>query len=363
MSGAPAEPVFDWAALPLVTADLPGSGGRIRVEPDDFRVLERPAYAPQGDGAHLYLRVRKAGLATRDVVRGLVDAGVPEARVGYAGQKDKHAVTEQWISLPWSHAEAADALDAVPGVQVLERVRHRNKLGLGHLHGNRFEVRLRDVPQGGARAAADVLEALARRGVPNYYGPQRFGRWGRNAVDGLRLLRGEAVPGDRRLQHFFSSALQSWLFNHVLAQRLPAGLFGTVVPGDWARKHDTGGTFLVEDPAEAARAERFEISALIPLHGRKVPPSEGVPGRMERGALEALGLAYDDLRGRRGDRRLARLPLRDAQLTETEAGDLWLSFELPKGAFATVVLREVTKTPVDAPLTPPDASAPRNAAR
>jgi tRNA pseudouridine13 synthase len=343
------EPVFRWDELPRIAADLPGTGGTLRAAPEDFRVTEVPAYLPEGRGSHLYLRVRKRGLATRDLVVALRDAGVPDARIGVAGLKDKHAVTEQWLSLPWADRDAAAALEALPGVEVLERSRHRNKLGVGHLRGNRFAVALRDVaPDAEARAEA-IARRLERAGTPNYFGPQRFGRFGRNAIDGLRVLAGEKVPGDRRLQRFFVSAVQSWIFNRLLAGRIEDGLYRAVLPGDWAKRHDSGGVFRVEDAAaETLRAERLEISALLPLHGRKVRLSEGEPGRRERAVLQELGLRWTDLTGRRGDRRSSRVIAEELRI-EAEDGDLRVAFTLPKGAYATSLLRELTGTPVDAP--------------
>ncbi len=344
------DPVFSWSRLPAVTDDLSGIGGRLRDQPEDFVVREIPAYLPEGRGSHLYLHVRKRGRTTRDLVVALREAGVPDARVGVAGLKDKHAVTEQWLSLPWASRDAAAALEALPGVEILETSRHRNKLGVGHLHGNRFEIVLRDVPQDALEAGRAKLDRLAVVGVPNYFGPQRFGRFGRNAVDGLRLLAGETVSGDRRLQRFFVSAVQSWIFNELLAGRIRDGLYCSVLEGDWARKHDSGGTFRVEDAAsETVRAERLEISALLPLHGRKVRISSGEPGRREEAALAALGLAWTDLTGRRGDRRPSRVVAGEARLDPVESG-VRLSFTLPKGAYATSLLREVSGRPVDEPL-------------
>jgi tRNA pseudouridine13 synthase len=345
------EPVFSWSRLPAVSDDLPGTGGRLRDAPEDFVVREIPAYLPEGRGSHLYLHVRKRGRTTRDLVVALREAGVPDARVGVAGLKDKHAVTEQWLSLPWASRDAAAALEALPGVEILERSRHRNKLGVGHLRGNRFEIVLRDVGPDALAAGRAKLERLATIGVPNYFGPQRFGRYGRNAVDGLKLLAGETVSGDRRLQRFFLSAVQSWIFNELLAERIRDGLYRTVLAGDWARKHDDrGGTFRVEDAeAEAPRAERLEISALLPLHGRKVRLSSGEPGRREEAALAALGLSWTDLTGRRGDRRPSRVVAEDARLDAVDGG-VRLAFTLPKGSYATSLLREVSGQPVDAPL-------------
>ena len=351
-----ADTIFRWEDLPAASADLPGSGGVLRERPEDFRVVEIPAYLPDGTGSHLYLYVRKRGLTTRDLVVALRDAGVPDARVGVAGLKDKHAVTEQWLSLPWALADRAEALRDLPGVEILDTSRHRNKLGIGHLRGNRFDVTIRGtVADGGARARA-VLDRLAAVGAPNYYGPQRFGRFGRNVADGLKLMRGERVPGDRRLQRFFLSAVQSWVFNRLLADRMRDGLYRSVLPGDWARKLATGGVFVVEDAAEAERAERLEITALLPLHGRKVKVSAGEPGRREEAALALLGLSWTDLTSRRGDRRPTRVVPGAASVEEVEEG-LRVGFTLPKGAYATNVLREITKEPVDEPAGAGDGAA------
>jgi tRNA pseudouridine13 synthase len=345
---------FSWERLPFVTADVPGTGGSIRSAPEDFVVEELPLYLPQGDGSHLYLRVEKRGLTTRDLVMALVGAGVDEASVGVAGLKDKHALTTQWLSLPKRHEGAVAALEDLPGVRVLERSYHRNKLGLGHLRGNRFIVTVRGVADGARARAEDALGALARRGAPNWFGPQRFGRFGTNAYDGWRVLRGENVPGGHRLRRFFVSALQSLLFNEVLAARIALGLYETVVAGDWARKHDTGGTFLVEDPAaEAPRAAGLEISATVPLYGRKVKPSPARAGEIEAAALSRLGLAWTDFTSRRGDRRLTRILVEDPSVS-ADGDAVTLRFTLPKGSYATSVLREVMKVDVDEPSTPAD---------
>lgn len=353
--------LFRWSELPLITAALPGVGGIVRSVADDFRVEEIPAYLPEGRGSFLYLLVEKRGLTTRDLVLALTARGLKESEVGVAGLKDKAAVTVQWLSLPKREAEAVAALEQLPGVRILERSYHRNKLGIGHLHGNRFVVRIRGVGPDAAARAQPILAALAAEGVPNYFGPQRFGRYGANALDGLRALAGERLPGGPRLQRFFVSALQSLIFNRLLASRIAAGLYARVVTGDWARKHDTGGTFLVEDgEAESARAQRFEISATLPLYGRRVQRSTGDAGALEGIVLDGLGLRWSSFGSRRGDRRSSRVRLADASVRPFEGG-LELAFSLPKGSYATVVLRELTKLDVDAPLPWPPAPLPRPA--
>jgi tRNA pseudouridine13 synthase len=349
----PALLAFAWEALPMATAELAGVGGRIRARPDDFRVEEIPAYLPQGSGSHLYLQVEKRNLTTRELVAALLARGLSERQVGVAGLKDKSAVTVQWLSLPKRDEAAVEALEAMPGVRVLERAYHKNKLGIGHLHGNRFTVRIREPTGGAVKAEArarSVVGALERRGVPNFFGPQRFGRFGMNAVDGLKVLRGESVPGGQRLKRFFVSALQSLLVNTLLAERMHRGLFTSVVTGDWARKHDTGGVFLVEDgAAESPRAERLEISATLPLYGRRVPVSQGQAGELEHLVLARFGLRWSAFVSRRGDRRPSRVLLEDTRLRRV-GDDLEVAFTLRKGSYATVVLRELMKVDVDAPV-------------
>jgi len=350
---------FRWSDLTTVTPDLPGAGGRVRADPEDFVVRELPLYLPSGEGSHAYARVEKVGWTTRDLQRALVAAGIPPQHVGVAGLKDKMARTEQWLSVPRRHEAAAwAALEAMPGVQLLETGRHRNKLGIGHLRGNAFRVRVRDVgPEGAGRVRA-IAARMAACGVPNYLGPQRFGRFGRNAVDGWRLVRGERVHGDVRLQRFFVSALQSQVFNLLLAERVRDGLFERVIAGDWARKHATGGTFEVaEAEVETPRVAALEISATLPLHGKKVRLSGGEAGEREARVLDALGLRWTDLVRRHGDRRITRVVGADVEV-EAVGDDLWLAFELPKGSYATTLLRELLKVDVDAPLDGPSSSGP-----
>lgn len=343
--------LFRWSDLPPLTAELPGTGGIVRERPEDFQVTELPLYLPEGSGSHAYALVEKRGLTTRDLVLALMREGLKESEIGVAGLKDKHAVAQQWLSVPNRHAEAFGALEALEGVRVLHTSRHRNKLGLGHLLGNRFCLRVRRAEAGAEARAAAILAVLAAQGVPNYFGPQRFGRFGTNAVDGLKLLRGEHVPGGHRLKRFFLSALQSQLFNHLLKLRLERGLFDRLVVGDWAKKRDTGGVFRVEDAAaESARAVRGEVSATGPLYGKKVRVSEGDAGVLETEVLAHFGLRWAEFRARHGSRRVTRIFLEDTLLTPAEDG-YTLAFSLPKGAFATSVLREVMKVEVDEPFT------------
>jgi tRNA pseudouridine13 synthase len=342
-------------ALPFATAALPGSGGALRATPEDFRVDELPAYLPSGSGPHLYVRIEKRGRTTRDAVRALAAAlGVPERDAGYAGLKDRDAVTTQWLSFPAARDPDPRLLEAT-GVRVLEVSRHANKLRPGHARGNRFAVAVRGGDAGRARACA---AALAATGLPNFFGPQRFGREGGNAAVGRALLRGEATPEARRaardrfLRRLSISAWQSALFNRWLAERMADGLFATALAGDPLKKLDTGGLFTCEDPAvDGPRVARFEVSPAGPMFGHKLRPAGGVPGEREARLLAAEGIGPEDLaRGggeAEGTRRAARL-LVEVALEPLEDGYL-ARFELPKGSYATVVMRELMKAEGELP--------------
>ncbi len=336
---------FSWGNFPPLT-QTQGTGGLIRQDLEDFRVTELELYAPLGQGSHAYALVEKRGLTTRDLVLILMREGLKENEIGVAGLKDKFAVTTQWISVPNRHAALLEKLGEHEGIRILDMSRHKNKLGIGHLQGNRFEIRVRQTQADAIRLAQTTLNELLEKGVPNYFGPQRFGRFANNAVDGLKLIRGEKVPGGRRLKAFFISSVQSLVFNHMLSERIKEGLFEKVVLGDWAKKHDTGGVFRVDEEAESERAQRFEISATLPLYGKKVKMSEALAGERELATLEYYGLRWLDFTSRRGDRRYSRIRLINAELKPEDDG-YTLCFDLPRGAFATNVLRELTKTSVD----------------
>ena len=344
--------------LPYATPDLPGSGGTLRGSPEDFRVDEVPAYLPSGAGPHLYVRIEKRGRTTPDALRAVARVlGVPERDAGYAGLKDRDAVTTQWLSFPFARDPDPASLEG-PGLRVLEVSRHANKLRAGHVRANRFAIAVRGGDSGRARAAA---AALAEGGLPNFFGPQRFGKDGRNAAVGRALLRGERTPEagraarDRFLRRLSLSAYQSLLFNRWLAERMADGLFAAALRGDVMKKLDTGGLFDCEDPAaDGPRVARFEISPAGPMFGHKLRPAAHDALAREERILAAEGIALADFaRGggeAEGTRRAARLHV-EAAVEPLEDG-YRATFELPKGSYATVVMRELTKA--DAALGEPD---------
>ncbi len=339
--------------LPLVTADLPGSGGTLKQSPEDFRVDEIPAYAPSGEGPHLYLQIQKRGRTTRDVVREAARLlGVQERDVGVAGLKDRHAVTVQWLSFPVVKGPDPASLGG-EGWRVIAASRHGNKLRTGHSRGNRFAIVVRGGDLGAARAAAD---ALAVRGLPNFFGSQRFGADGKNADLGRAILRGAGDPEARRasrdrfLRRLALSAWQSLLFNRWLAERMRDGLLARAIPGDAMKKLDSGGVFACEDPAaDQPRVERFEISPAGPMFGHALRPAGGEAGEREARILAADGVSVADLaRGggeTEGTRRAARIPV-SVELEEVPGG-YRASFDLPRGSYATVVMGELTRSDAD----------------
>jgi len=330
----------DFDALPYLTEDLPGTGERIRAELEHFEVEEVPAYLPAGEGEHLYLLVEKRGLTTRDLVDRLVALGVPEVGIGVAGLKDKHAVTRQWLSIPARYEKALQGFEEPGKIRILKAGRHKNKLRTGHLKGNRFRVFVMGAEPEKAEA---ILARLRERGLPNYYGPQRFGLYGKNPEKGLELIQKKKGRGKPWLKRFLIGSVQSLLFNEYLAERLRQGLYDRFLTGDVAKKHATGGEFLVEDPArENPRAQALEISATGPLFGKKYFEAESESRAFEDEILARFDLSREDFSARRGARRPIRVPLEEAHLEPAEGG-VWLSFFLPKGSYATSLLREVMK--------------------
>ncbi len=398
------------SSLPYVTADLPGTGGRVRTRVEDFVVEEVPAYEPSGVGDHLYLLIEKCGIPTHAAVKRVARALQKMPRdIGYAGLKDARAVTRQTLSVERvDEAAAREALAEVPDLRLLSCARYGNKLRLGHLRGNRFRIVVRGVTDDADKRARAVLDVLVARGAPNWFGEQRFGAHGGNDAVGKALvqkkhvrairemLRNAAAETDsvlaafdaedfaaaesllpsrrreerellarlangqpphvalravpRRVLRLLVSAYQSALFNRLAAAR--AEDLGRLEEGDLAYLHDRGAAFTVENVApEQARADALEISPSAPLFGTRSSLASGGPGERERALLAEEGLALADFKvplagEMRGERRAVRVPITDVAVG-SESGDgehvLDLAFTLPRGSFATAVLREVMK--------------------
>ncbi len=410
-------------AIPFMTPDLAGIGGVIKQRPEDFLVEEIPAYEPRGEGEHVYLLVQKRAMSTMELV-GVVARhfGVARSAVGYAGLKDKHAVTRQLISVhvPGKTPDDFPALEH-DRATVLWVDRHANKLRPGHLKGNRFSIRIRGAGFTSAIRARDIVARLEAIGAPNRFGPQRFGLLQNNHLVGLAVMREDYqlacdlllgpcanAPGvntpareayaardfdralalfphaaraerrallvlrrgepprraihaiDRDTLKYYMSAFQSHLFNATLDRRIIDGTVSTCLPGDLAFKHENGAIFAVTDDVAShtdtpGRLSRLEISPSGPMWAGDTPRARGEVGAIEGRILDVVGVTHrrlEEFSARygtliAGSRRPLRVPLCN---TEVEGGSdehgpyVRVAFDLPRGAFATSVLREIMKT-------------------
>ncbi len=395
---------------PYLTADISGIGGTIKESPEDFHVEEIPSYFPCGSGEHCYLTIEKRGITTLEAISRIAKSlKIQERDIGYAGMKDAVGVTLQTVSIQWLTPEKTLALE-LDGVRVVAAERHSNKLKVGHLKGNRFRIVIRGVSDVAAQQVPAILEMLGKRGVPNYFGYQRYGAQGNSHLIGAAMLRrdwqgsvdhliGEpkavrdegwssaieayqqgnldealrlfprhcrserdvlqrliARPGEYekafsaihpRLKKLYLSAAQSFLFDQTIARRIDH--IDEVMTGDLACKHVNGACFLVEDAeAEQGRAASFEISASGPMFGCKMKRPEGAVWELEQEILEQAGadLPLFDMPGglrMEGERRPLRVPPED--LSWSVSGDaVTVEFVLPKGSYATSLIREITKT-------------------
>lgn len=325
----------------------PPLAGRIRAVPGDFEVDEILGYGASGAGEHAWLRIRKTGRNTHDLARLLArHAGVPQVAVGYAGLKDRQAVTTQHftVHLPGRPDPDWSGLDA-EGVEVLETSRHERKIRRGALRGNAFTIRIRDAA--GDRALAEsVVATIVGKGVPNYFGPQRFGRDGANLQRVVRLFGGAGRRPGREQRGLLLSAARAQLFNSVLAERVGRGDWNLPVPGDVFLLAGSQCQFAF-DPDDGSIPERvaaMRIHPSGPLPGRScrsLEPDDQV-GELERAVLAPWHAWVDGLArfGLDADRRALRLVV-EGLSSEWSGADLLLRFSLPAGTYATTVLREL----------------------
>jgi len=324
----------------------PPLAGRIRVEPEDFFVEEELGFDPDGSGNHVLLQVEKRGANTGWVAAELARAaGVAPRDVGVSGQKDRRAVTRQSYSLPWPAAEPIEAClsFAGEGYRVLAVQRHGRKLRPGSHRANRFVVRVREAA-GDRGAIEDRLRLIGADGVPNYFGPQRYGRGGDNLARARAWAAGGEPPRDRLQRGFALSVARSELFNLVLAERVRRGDWNRLLPGE-AIILDGRRSFFRADAIDAALRERCAASDLHPsgpLWGRGSPEVGGEVLALEQAvaAGEPALRALLEAQGMDQERRSLRLPVRSLGWS-LEGDSVVLSFELPRGTFATSVLHEV----------------------
>lgn len=322
----------------------PAGEAVLRAEPEDFEVEEIPVCEPEGRGEHLWLWVRKRDANTEWVARALARwADVPPTQVSYAGLKDRRAVTRQWYSLHLPGRPDPDLDSArIPGVEILAAARHPRKLRRGALGGNRFRIRLRDW-QGDEGALAERLRRIAGEGVPNYFGPQRFGHGSQNLRQAERLFQG-ALQARRHQRGLYLSAARSWLFNQVLAQRVEEGAWNRARVDDFLLLNRRRGGFRRDagNTGVEARLARGEIHPSGPLWGRGPSMAGPAVAEWERWRLApwADWMVGLERAGLTMERRALRVLVEQLRC-EREGAVLALSFELPAGSYATAVLREL----------------------
>jgi tRNA pseudouridine13 synthase len=358
---------------------------RIRERFEDFVVEELPAYAPSGAGEHVFLRFTKRGHTTPAAVRAIAQGLRCDPRdAGHAGMKDKFAVATQTISLlaprgvdPRDLARRALEL-SIDGITILSATPHEHKIKPGHLAGNRFALVLRGIPRHRVGEVTAAFDRIAREGVPNAFGEQRFGARGDNLARALAWLRGrERGPRDRRMQRLMWSSVQSAIFNRVLDVRVADGTWSRPIEGDVLKVRATGGLFVCTDvQTDRARAETGEVSPTGPIVGARMLWPEAVAAELERRvATETFGADFDLASTRRlgeGSRRPLRLWVNEMRCDVRKAGEageagqageesddrrepsddsegntaasVRVYFVLPKGAYATTVLRAAVAT-------------------
>lgn len=336
----------------LASGDLPGAGGRIGPEPEDFAVDELPEHEPSGEGEHLWVRVRKRALTTQDAIALLARAAhVRPGDVGSAGMKDKHAVTTQWLSLP-AAAPPPETWQLPPELEVLEHRRHGKKLRTGQLAGNRFRIRLVEMSHQGLERAEAICRRLVERGVPNHFGAQRFGLGGGNLERALAWLIAGAPPLGKKTRFYrklYPSVIQAEVFNRYLDRRSELGL-DRLLAGEVVRLDGSSSVFVVEDPErELPRLGSGDIHLTGPMPGPKMKQGFGIPAELEATAKREAGLSVE-LEERLGalvdgTRRDLVLVPKELSVRALAPGSLELAFVLPAGGYATQLVRELTRAP------------------
>lgn len=320
----------------------------LRVEPADFRVDERIEMAPEPAGEHLWLRVRKTGENTDHVARLLARiAGVDGRAMGFAGRKDRHAVTTQWFSMQLPGKPDPDLSALPPSVEVLESVRRQRKLQTGGLRGNDFVLRLRAF-EGDAGLLEQRLSEIRLYGVPNYFGVQRFGREAGNVERARSMFAGALRVCDRSERSILLSSARSAVFNAVLARRVAEGTWARLVPGE-AVQLDGSGSWFLDDGSDATLPERLasgDIHPSGPLWGTGEPASQGAARDLEiQVAAQHAELARGlEVNGLRQERRPLRLVPQHLAWEWLDASSIELRFGLPAGCYATTLLAELLDT-------------------
>ncbi len=314
----------------------------------DFEVEEVLGFQLSGAGEHLWLKIEKTGLNTIDVARFIAEkTATPIQDIGYAGLKDKLAVTRQWFSVK-SSADLNETDFGEPTIKLLESQRNSRKLRRGSHRGNAFRITLKDISVDSAWIES-VCSTLAAQGVPNYFGPQRFGHGGNNIARAEGLFSGKLVKLPRFQRGIILSAARSFLFNQVLAARVSDGSWNQYLTGELMALAGSSSVFKAEeeDQAIAGRLAALDIHPTGPLWGKGELASAGQVKNLELGIIdnyEVLSRGLSDA-GLKQERRSLRLIPENLRINTAGERELMVEFSLPTGAFATSVLREMVSAP------------------
>lgn len=317
----------------------------IRLQPEHFRVDELLPFEASGEGGHAMLQIEKTDSNTDWVARQLAQfAGVDDVAIGYAGQKDRHAVTTQWFSINLEgHDEPDWSTFVADDCRILTICRHNKKLKRGALLGNQFNLILTGL-QGTQQAWQQSLETIQAQGVPNYFGEQRFGHHGANLDKAQRWFESGIKPRKRQQRSMILSAARSWLFNLVLSERVKQGNWQQWLAGDAMQLDGSHSVFVpeAEDKAISHRLAAFDIHPTGPLWGRGSTQNQADSQFFEQAVLADWQSWRQGLEqaGLKQERRALRV-LPNAMRWQFDADTLALSFSLPAGSYATAVLREL----------------------
>jgi len=327
----------------------------------DFIVEEIPLYEFSGEGEHLILKIRKKDMTTWEMLDTISShLGIKKREIGYAGLKDKNAMTIQYISLLKTHQDKLENFSHSK-IKILDKYIHSNKIRIGHLKGNRFSIRLKRVFKTQKDKIESTLEWIASNGVPNYFGNQRFGNSNENYIDGENILLGKLKIRDKKKREFLINAYQSYMFNNWLSKRIELSLlldefkesevediiklergslahtkkqpqFLIVLEGDIMMHYPYGRLFEAEDlELEAKRFYERDISISGLLAGTKAKKGEKVAKILEDRFIKEIDFV--------GSRRYAWIFVEDIKGKYIEdKAHYELSFRLPKGSYATNVL-------------------------
>ena len=338
--------------------------------PRDFVVEEIPLYEFSGEGEHLILFIRKKNLATTEMIGHIARfLGIKNKEIGYAGMKDKHAMTKQYISLHKKHEEKLEGF-SFEGIKIISKTYHNNKLRIGHLKGNRFYIKIKKVNPTSAAKIDEALKNIKKDGMPNFFGYQRFGNDGDNHILGEKLAKGEAKERNPRVKKLLINAYQSHLFNLWLSRRLEINSLVSsfkaqeletllnlpndavkkmkaqahpfkLLEGDVMEHYPYGKLFEFEsDEKDLLRFNERDISVTGLLCGKKVKMATGLAGEIEKD--------FDDTINADGARRFAWIyPTEiEGRFNPVEA-QYEMNFTLPKGSYATVLIEEIAKRKIN----------------